>query len=131
GILDCGNSLYISSLPNYSITHHKVQMQNTNLIQTNQTVSLPININNISGGIYFADLYEVTFETDHILTDGDQCIDVWPRFSSSRGYSTTVPIHDRTYYNLDYTVEDDGVNVECTTFCWHINSSINGSLINQ
>lgn len=106
GLLNASQVMNLIEKPKYKIQH--IQTFNNaattitpSLYQSQVTVNLPENYQGVAAGLYKADIYQSLFTLDYTLSSPtDQILHIWPRFSSSQGWSLLNPISTGNFVEI-------------------------------
>lgn len=106
GLLNASQAMNLIEKPKYKIQH--IQTFNNaattitpSLYQSQATIDLTHNYQGVSSGLYKADIYQSLFTLDYTLSSPtDQILHVWPRFSSSQGWSLSNPISTENFVEI-------------------------------
>lgn len=92
GLLNASQAMNLIEKPKYKIQHiqtfnNAATTMTPSLVQSNMQIKLTKNYQGVAAGIYFADVFQSTFDLDYTLSSPtDQILHVWPRFSSTQGW---------------------------------------------
>lgn len=131
GRVDANASIEKLMLPQYFVKHSGGSNSTTSFPTNLMQVNLIDNINGVAAGNYFAKRYQVTNTFIEILQPSQTVLSIWPRLSSSSGFSAANPISGDTYFSIAQTTNQNVVSVTTTTFCWYVQNSTNGQVINK
>ncbi|MCE9539117.1 MAG: S8 family peptidase [Bacteroidetes bacterium] len=106
GLLNAGAAMNLIEKPKYKIQH--IQTFNnaattitSSLVQSQVPINLPNNYEGVAAAYYYADIYQSLFTLDYTLSSPtDQILHVWPRFSSSQGWSHLNPISTENFVEI-------------------------------
>lgn len=131
GRLNATSSLEKVSLPQYFIKHSGGTTSNpTQTSAQNIQISLANESNGVAQGTYFADRYQVTNTFLDIFASDQEVIGHWPRYSSSVGFNGSNPVSAETAFIYTTTLSGNVASITTTTFCYFVNTSINGQTVN-
>lgn len=118
-------------LPEYQIKHAGGQ----NITQIESMSNIQVNIlslqNDVPAGAYYATRYEVTQTFFDELSQTQNVINHWPRYSSSIGVSSSNIISGNTHFDYSTLIGQESIYVTSKTYCWHIMYNSQGELIDK
>jgi hypothetical protein len=119
------------TLPEYQIKHAGGQ----NIAQVESMSNVQVNIlsmqNDVPAGAYYATRYEVTQTFFDELSQTQNVINHWPRYSSSIGVSSSNIISGNTHFEYSTLIGQQNISVTTKTYCWHIMYNSQGELIDK
>lgn len=138
GRLDAGEAVKQIDYPKYYVKHSDINIDPTvTLVQSDMNVQLMQEINGMSAGNYFADLYryEWNYQNDVLDPSGEEIIDWWPVLAGTyKGVSTNTNITGDSFMDITPFVNINGTtaSVNVVTYAWFVKEDYdNQTLINQ